>query len=79
MNLRIDKNIKEAIDLWISHGINPGSCTTLLLEGDYDEAYKHAHPLIKPHWEDHISYIQSLPMECRGKNMKSWKEKFKQI
>ena len=77
MNLRIDTNIKEAIDVWISHGLEPGSCTRLMLEGDFDEAYKHAHPLIKPHWEDHIQYVLSLPKECRGENMQIWREKFK--
>jgi len=65
MNLRVDENITQAIDLWISHGIDPGSCTRLLLLGEYDEALKHAHPLIKPHWDDHIAYIKSLPKECR--------------
>jgi len=75
-NLMIDLNIKEALDLWISHGLNPGSCIELLLKGKYDEALKYAHPLIKPHWEDHIKYIKSLPIECRGSNMDKWKEKF---
>ena len=76
MPLLIDENIKDAIDVWIKFGIYPGSCTTLLLKGEYDEALKHAHPLIKPHWKDHISYIEKIPIECRGENMESWKKKF---
>lgn len=77
MHYRVDQNIIEAIDLWISHGLEPGSCTTLLLKGEYDEAFLHAHPLIKPHWKDHITYVESLPDKYRGKNFESWKE-FKQ-
>jgi hypothetical protein len=65
-------NIKKAIDLWISHGIKPGSCTELLLRGDYDRAFLHANPLLKPHWEDHIKYIETLPDECRGENVDTW-------
>lgn len=73
LNLRVDENIKQAIDMWIEHGMSPGSCTTLLLKGDYEEAFKHAHPLIKPHWDDHIKYVESLPSDCRGENMSEWK------
>jgi len=73
--LRVDQNIKEAVAVWIEYGINPGSCTKLLLEGKYDEAFLHAHPLIKPYWKDHIAYIETLPKECRGKNVKTWKGK----
>jgi len=71
--MNVDENIICAIDTWLTHGIKPGSCTELLLRGEYDEAYKHAHPLIKPYWNDHIEYIESLPAECRGKNFDSWK------
>jgi len=74
MVLRVDENIKQAIDVWIEHGIYPGSCTSLLLEGKYDKAFLHAHPLIKPYWDDHITYIKTLPEACRGENMKAWKE-----
>jgi len=71
--MEVDENIICAVDSWIQHGINPGSCTELLLRGKYDEAFKHAHPLIKPYWEDHITYIESLPEACRGKNFDTWK------
>ncbi len=75
MNLRVDQSIIEAIDLWMKYGLDPGSCTRLLLEGNYPEALKHAHPLIKPYWTDHILYIERLPEECKGEHMKTWKEK----
>ena len=72
--LRIDGNITEAIDAWISHGLPPGSCTWLLLAGDYDEAKKYAHPLILPFWDDHVEYVKRcVPDECKGMNMASWK------
>ena len=73
MRLCVDVNITEAIELWIKHGIPAGSCTELLLRGRYDEAFLHAHPHIKPHWLDHIEYIESLPIECRNENYESWR------
>jgi len=68
-NFSLDENIVDAIDIWIKYRIYPGSCTFLLLKGDYEEAYKHAHPLIKPYWKDHIRYVETLPEECRGENI----------
>ena len=73
--MNVDESITSAIDMWIEHGIKPGSCTELLLRGEYDEAFQHAHPLIKPHWQDHIDYVETLPDECRGDNFDSWKGK----
>ncbi len=63
MKLMVDKNIIEAIDVWIEYGCQPGSCTTLLLQGKYGEAYRHAHPHVQFCWDDHIKYIESLPWE----------------
>lgn len=71
--MRVDQSISDAVDKWLSNGINPGSCTELLLRGDYDEAFLHAHPLIKPFWKEHIRYIESIPAECRGENYDTWK------
>ncbi len=73
VGLRIDQNIVDAINLWIHYGILPGSCSELLLKGDYDEAFLHAHPLIKPYWDDHIKYVETLPLACRGEGMETWK------
>lgn len=70
--LMVDDNIVQAVNMWIQHGIYPGSCTSLLLAGEYDEAFLHAHPLIKPFWQDHIDYIETLPEECRKGNMTAW-------
>ena len=71
--MQVDDSIRSAVDMWIKHGIKPGSCTEHLLRGDYDRALQHAHPLIKPHWNDHIEYIESVPEECRGENYDTWK------
>jgi len=69
----LDQNIIDAIEVWITHGLNPGSCTELLLRGEYEKAFKHAHPLIHDHWQDHIDYVERLPKECRGDNFDNWK------
>ncbi len=69
----IDPSIKEAVELWVDHGLNPGSCTELLLRGDYDRAFKYAHPHIKPFWNDYVEYIKTIPIECRNENYDSWK------
>jgi hypothetical protein len=71
--MKVDRSISEAAEMWVAHGINPGSCTELLLRGDYEEAFMHAHLLIKPFWDDHIKYIESLPPQCRGENYDNWK------
>lgn len=73
--LMVDVSIQSAAEAWISHGLDPGSCVRLLLQGKYKEALAHAHPLIIPYWEDHVAYIQSLPAECRGENMEAWERK----
>lgn len=74
MTYKIDINIVEAIKLWHNKGIPPGSCTEYLLRGDYEEAFLHAHPLIKPFWNDHIQFVENeVPSYCRGKNYDIWK------
>lgn len=71
--IHIDKNIIEAIETWILYGIKPGSCTELLLRGKYEDAYEHAHPVVKRYWDNHVTYIKNLPPEFRGKNFDTWK------
>jgi hypothetical protein len=73
--LMIDSSISDAVDAWIQQGLNPGTCTELLLRGDYDRAFLYAHPLIKRDWNDYIAYMETLPPECRGENFDSWKGK----
>ena len=72
--LNVDTSITSAIELWYTDGLPPGSCTELLLRGRYEEAFKHAHPLIKPHWYDHIEYVETVvPIECRNENYDTWR------
>ena len=71
----VDNNIIDAVKLWFVFGISPGSCTTLLLRGDYEEANTHAHVSIKEDniWESHIFLMEHyIPPSCRGDNVDSW-------
>jgi hypothetical protein len=72
---QVDMNIADAVEAWHDHGLPPGSCTELLLRGRYDEARKHAHPLILPHWDDHVKWIETIPVVCRGANFDNWRGK----
>lgn len=71
--LMVDDSIVEAIRAWITYALPPGSCTELLLRGQYGEAFKHAHPHIKPHWDDHVKFVEALPLYCRNENYDRWK------
>ena len=74
MKYKVDINITDAIRVWIEHALPPGSCTELLLRGDYDEALLHAHPHIKPYWDDHVLFVEcEVPEYCRGENYDKWK------
>lgn len=70
----IDINIKLAIDLWIRKHIEPGTFTELLLRGKYDEAYTHAHPLLKMYFFDHVNFVEDVvPDFCKFENFDKWK------
>jgi hypothetical protein len=71
--MKVDTNISSAVEFWYEYALPPGNCTELLLRGKYDEALKFAHPLIKPHWDDHIKYIETIPIECRNENYDKWR------
>lgn len=43
----IDSGISSAIELFITHGCQPGSCTSLLLQEEFEKAKAHAHPAIR--------------------------------
>ena len=45
---RVDGSMTSAMDAFIMYGHDPGSCTSLLIKGDYEAAMQHAHPLIRP-------------------------------
>ena len=73
MIIRVDDSIVQAVEAWIHHALPPGSCTENLLRGNYEKAFMSAHPLIKPHWDDHIKYIETIPLYCRNENYDKWK------
>ena len=71
----VDQSIIDSLRLYFLWGISPGSCTTCLLQGEYEEAFARAHPIIKKEeiWNDHISFVETyLPECCRGKNFHTW-------
>ena len=71
----VDQSMIDAFKLYFLWGIGPGSCSTCLLQGDYEAAYARAHPMIKDNeiWADHISFVETyLPECCRGKNFDTW-------
>ncbi|KZX78241.1 hypothetical protein A3715_10260 [Oleiphilus sp. HI0009] len=70
--LKLDMDVVKSIALWYQHGIEAGSFTMALLEGRYKDAEHAAHPLMKPHIEDHIQYVESLPEEGRGSNVSNF-------
>lgn len=61
----VDPGMIDAAKRWCENRIPAGSCTMLLLAGYYDEAFLHAHPLIKPHWQDHIEAMKEFPLKDR--------------
>lgn len=71
--LMLDDNVVSAISLWYSKGIDAGGFAMSLLAGERQEALERAHKLLKPHFEDHAKYVESLPIEGRGENMKYFK------
>jgi hypothetical protein len=73
--MRVDQNIVDAVKNYFRYGWEPGSCTTLMLRGKYDEARTHAHPHIKNDvaWADHVKFIETcVPLCCRGENVSTW-------
>lgn len=66
----LDDNVVSAIKNWYLKGIHPGEFAMSLLRGNRQEALERAHELLKPHFEDHVKYVESLPIEGRGENIK---------
>ncbi|WP_415913173.1 hypothetical protein [Neptuniibacter sp. QD37_11] len=71
--LKLDTGMVSAIQLWYEKGLSPGACVDHLLKGDYEGAFERAHELIKPHFSDIITYVESLPLEGRGEKMDDFK------
>lgn len=56
----------DALQLFLTHNLDPGSYGRALLAGFYDEAEQRAHPLLRPHHADHVRYVERyIPSEKR--------------
>ena len=65
---KIDQGTLDSIDNYFQHSLNPGSCTTELIAGNYMEAWFKAHRLIQPHdvWLDY--YELGKAIQCYKEN-----------
>jgi hypothetical protein len=78
MNRRLDQGIVSAIEVFFMYGIDPGSCTSLLLQGKYDEAVNHAHSFYRAgmteEWSSLLWFIDTcVPHCCKGANYNTWR------
>jgi len=81
-DMRVDYGMVDSFKLYFLYGLCPGSCSSYILSGEYEEARAHAHPMIKGDeiWNDHIKFVETvLPECCRGKNMSGWEGYFVEI
>ena len=44
---KIDKSMLSAVEMYFKYGIHPGSCTSYIINDDYNGAYIRAHPHLK--------------------------------
>ena len=55
-----DTSMLSAVELFFKYGIQPGSCTSCILNSDYEGAYSRAHPHIKPEFENIYKTIHEI-------------------
>ena len=58
VTLKLDTNVKSAIELWVLYGIDPGSFARHMLAGDLHAAIASMHELLAEHFIDHYKYTQ---------------------
>jgi len=72
--LRADSNMTNAVNMWYLHALQPGSCTELVLRGQYDEALLHAHVNIRPIFGEFIEWVELyVPDCCKNENYDKWR------
>ena len=74
-DMNVDQSMISAFKLYFLYGLTPGSCTSYLLAGEYDEAFERAHPMIKGEemWNDHIAFVETcIPECCRNECFNTW-------
>lgn len=73
----IDQNLKEALDLYVEHGIEPGGFLTACLENNLTLALARADYRNRRNIFEIVSYIYNeLPARCWGsrEHVEKWKE-----
>lgn len=68
---RVPENILHSLDLYVSEGIAPGSCTLAILSNDLQDAYGRADPTTAAAMQDIVRYIYNcLPSDAWGSREK---------
>lgn len=63
----IPTNIKDAIDLYVDKGIQPGSFTTAVLANDLKGAFGRADVISERNMKQIVSYVyNNIPSLCQG-------------
>ena len=66
----------EAIRLWVTHGLPPGSCSTHTIQGDYEAAEQSAHPHTKSHPVGFILFYNNhrtiIPPSLLDTSVRDW-------
>lgn len=73
-----DNGQVTAITNWVLYGLQPGGCSTCIIEGDYDGAYSRAHPHLKNDasftFQEMYDNLRSIvPPSLLNQPIKSWK------
>jgi len=68
----VEINMLSAVELFFKYGINPGSCTTCILQSRYEDALARAHPHIKDVFSEIYKTIHEIIPETI-RNDPNWK------
>ena len=74
----VDDKVVEALALYVTHGLNPGSFGMCVLEGRRNDAHRHAHPYLYNSLRNKQDAVKNtfafadrfLPEECYGSKKK---------
>lgn len=71
-------SFQNAVQLWVEHGYEPGSCLRAMLKNDFVDAVCHAHPTTVFKMQDIARFlVNELPAQAWGSPEKyeAWKAK----
>lgn len=64
----LDTNMVDAVRNWFIHGLNPGSCTAAILNGNFKRAEQSAHVLLKTNdkftFQEYYDNLRSIVPPC---------------